>query len=113
MRREHVLSVVIVVAVANAELRAADPKTAIPTGKWVGLWAEGSQMMSKVTIAIKDGDIDICGLDDRGKGRAIGMACTWHPAAKPGQVDFQLLGKVYRGIYSLDGDTLKICWSTG
>ena len=65
-------------------------------------------MMSKVAITIKDGDIDI-----RGGCRAIGMACTWHPAAKPGQVNFQLLGKVYRGIYSVDGDTLKICWSTG
>jgi uncharacterized protein (TIGR03067 family) len=69
--------------------------------------------MTKSAILVIDGNKMKITMTANGKEQTVEMTFKLDPSKKPGAIDVDIDGKPGLGIYSLDGDTLKICHGEG
>jgi uncharacterized protein (TIGR03067 family) len=82
-------------------------------GAWVveKIEGKGDKKEGEVTFTFADGKISI---KAGGRDRAEDAAYTADAAKKPAEIDIKPgKGQDVLGIYEIDGDTLKICFSAG
>jgi uncharacterized protein (TIGR03067 family) len=74
-----------------------------------------SSAVKKLQMIFKDGTLTIMTDKDNSNARVEKAKIVLHPSAKPKSLEMTSDDKdkpTVRGIYDLDGDTLKMCWRT-
>ena len=111
------MSALLLTALAGCLLPAADASTQEEMARLEGTWqlvsaeADGKRLpdeqVKQIRVVIKGGKHTVYFGD---KAIAEGVPFTIDPATKPKQVEDTLPdGRKVRGIYQLDGDTLRSC----
>jgi uncharacterized protein (TIGR03067 family) len=93
--------------VPRPDVSSHEVASTLPNGTWKALWAACDQeVFRRASMRIKDGEVDITA--DRLR---LGMWYECDPNTSPPSVDFHLVGNKHRGIYVIEGDRLRVCWT--
>ena len=100
-------AVVLIAAAARLE----DPDQQKLQGKWIVEKFEYNgnpvERLKDAVREFKDGKYSLTPT----MGEGIEGAVTLDPATKPKTIDLDVNGRILKGIYQLDGDTLKLCYN--